>query len=75
MPLLNVKLLEGVFTLKEKQELVRQLTDTMVSVKGETIRPNTVVLLEEIKSGDWGIGGVSYHTADVKAALAGTTKH
>ena len=74
MPLLNVKLLEGVFTLNEKQDLIRKLTDTMVSIKGENMRQYTVVLLEEIKSGDWGSGGVSYSTADVKTALAGNTK-
>ena len=74
MPLLNVKLLEGVFTLQQKQDLIRKLTDTMVSIKGESIRPYTVVLVEEVKSGDWGIGGISYGTAEVKKALAEATK-
>jgi 4-oxalocrotonate tautomerase len=74
MPLLNVKLLEGVFTLQQKQDLIRKLTDTMVSIKGESMRPYTVVLVEEVKSGDWGVGGVSYSTADVKTALAGAAK-
>jgi 4-oxalocrotonate tautomerase len=70
MPLLNVKLLEGVFTSKEKQEVIRKLTDTIVSIKGENIRPLTTVLVEEIKSGDWGAGGISYTTADAKTILA-----
>ena len=72
MPLLNVKLLEGVFTPKEKRELIRQLTDTMVSIKGENIRPLTTVLLEEVKSGDWGAGGMSYCISDAKTLLAAT---
>jgi 4-oxalocrotonate tautomerase len=70
MPLLNVKLLAGVFTPKEKQQLIRQLTDTMVAIKGENIRPLTTVLLEEVQSGDWGAGGVCYSTADAKTLLA-----
>lgn len=74
MPLLNVKLLEGVFTPKEKQEIIRKLTDAIVSIKGENIRPLTTVLIAEVKSGDWGVGGVGYTTADAKAALAGTAK-
>jgi 4-oxalocrotonate tautomerase len=69
MPLLNVKLLEGVFTPKQKQDLIQKLTDTMVSVRGENIRPLTVVVLEEVKSGDWGVGGISYSTEDAKKAL------
>ncbi len=74
MPLLNVKLLEGVFTVQQKQDLIRKLTDTVVSVRGENIRPHTVVLVEEIKSGDWGIGGTCYNTTEVKTALAGAAK-
>jgi len=70
MPLLNVKILEAVFSPKEKQEVIRKLTDSMVSIKGENIRPVTTVLLEEVKSGDWGAGGVFYTTADVKTLLA-----
>ena len=70
MPLINVKMIEGVFTPKQKQEMIRKLTDTMVSIEGESLRPYTVVFLEEIKSGDWSVGGNSFTTADVKA-LAG----
>jgi 4-oxalocrotonate tautomerase len=57
MPLVNVKVLEGVFTSAQKQEMVRKLTDTMVSIKGENLRAATVVIIEEVKSGDWGFGG------------------
>jgi len=70
MPLLNVKLLEGVFTPKEKQQLIHKLTDTVVFIKGENIRPLTIVLLEEVKSGDWGAGGTAYTTLDAKTILA-----
>jgi 4-oxalocrotonate tautomerase len=54
MPLVNVKMIEGVFTPTQKQEMIRKLTDTMVSIEGENMRSVTVVVLEEIKSGDWG---------------------
>ena len=71
MPLVNVKMIEGVFTPAQKQEMIRKLTDTMVSIEGENMRPVTVVVLEEVKSGDWGIGGKALTTADVKALAAG----
>ena len=74
MPLLNVKLIEGVFTPKQKQEMIRKLTDTMVSIEGENLREVTWVVIEEVKSGDWGIGGRSLGTADVKALAAGGLK-
>jgi 4-oxalocrotonate tautomerase len=74
MPLLNVKLIEGVFTPKQKQEMVRKLTDTMVSIEGENMRPVTWVVIEEVKSGEWGIGGNPLSTSDVKALAAGAAK-
>jgi 4-oxalocrotonate tautomerase len=70
MPLLNVKLIEGVFTPKQKQEMIRKLTDTMVSIQGENLRPYTLVVLEEVKSGDWGIAGSSLTNAAARALAA-----
>jgi 4-oxalocrotonate tautomerase len=74
MPLLNVKLIEGVFTPAQKQEMVRKLTDAMVSVEGENMRPVTWVVIEEVKSGAWGIGGNPLTTSDVKALAEGKSK-
>ena len=71
MPFVNVKLIEGVFTGDQKQESVRRLTDTMVSIEGENMRGVTWVVVEEVKSGDWGIGGQPLTTADVKKLAAG----
>ncbi|KMO77126.1 MULTISPECIES: tautomerase family protein [Mycolicibacterium] len=71
MPLVNVKVIEGVFSAAEKQEMIRRLTDTMVQIEGENMRPVTWVVVEEVASGDWGIGGTPLHTADVKALAAG----
>ncbi|PZS28432.1 MAG: 4-oxalocrotonate tautomerase [Pseudonocardiales bacterium] len=71
MPLVNVKVIEGVFTTGQKQDMVRRLTDTMVEIEGENMRPVTWVIVEEVKSGDWGIAGNPLSTADVKALGAG----
>jgi 4-oxalocrotonate tautomerase len=74
MPLVNVKLIQGVFTPDQKQEMIRKLTDTMVSIEGENMRPVTSVVVEEVASGDWGIGGKPLTTNDVKALAAGQSK-
>jgi 4-oxalocrotonate tautomerase len=67
MPLLNVRMIEGVFTPTQKQEMIRKLTDTMVSIEGENLRPYTLVVLDEVKSGDWGVGGKCLTNSDAKA--------
>jgi 4-oxalocrotonate tautomerase len=74
MPLLNVKLIEGVFTPKQKQDMVRKLTDAMVSIEGENMRSVTWVVVEEVQSGDWGVGGNMLTTSDVKAMAAGNSR-
>ena len=71
MPLIEVKMIEGVFNQAKKQEIVKKLTDTMVSIEGEALRPYTLVLLEEERSGDWGVGGKGLTTSEVHAVAAG----
>jgi 4-oxalocrotonate tautomerase len=66
MPLVQVKLIEGVFTHDQKQEIVTRLTETMVDIEGEAMRPVTWVLVEEVRSGEWAIGGKPLSTQDVK---------
>ena len=72
MPLINVKLIEEVFTPAQKREIVERLTDAMVSVEGENMRPVTWVIVEEVRSGDWGIDGKPLTTGDVGVLAAGT---
>jgi 4-oxalocrotonate tautomerase len=43
----------------------------MVSIEGENMRGVTWCVVEEVKSGDWGIGGNPLTTADVKKLAAG----
>ena len=71
MPLINVKLIDGVFSELQKKQIVTKLTDAMVSIEGENMRSVTWVVIEEVKSGDWAIGGKTLTTADVKALAAG----
>ncbi|GLZ14430.1 4-oxalocrotonate tautomerase [Actinomadura sp. NBRC 104425] len=71
MPLINVKVIEGVFSEEQKAEIVRRLTDAMVAVEGENMRSLTLVIVEDVKSGSWGVGGRPLTTEAVKAVAAG----
>ena len=72
MPLVNVKLIEGVFDSEQKRQMISKLTDAMVSIEGENMRGVTWVVIEEVNSGEWGIGGQALTTEDVHALAAGT---
>ena len=71
MPLVNVKIIEGVFNDSQKRSMVEKLTDALVTIEGENMRGVTWVVIEEVKSGDWGIGGKTLTTEDVKALASG----
>jgi 4-oxalocrotonate tautomerase len=71
MPLIQVKLIEEVFTPDQKKEIIARLTDTMVAIEGENLRPFTLVTVEEVRGGDWGVGGKTLTTSDVRALQAG----
>ena len=70
MPLIQVKLIEEVFTTAQKKEIITKLTDAMVAVEGENMRPVTWVVIEDVRSGDWGIGGQAMTTEVVRAVAA-----
>lgn len=57
MPFAQVKVIEGVFSDTQKRDMIEKVTDAIVSVESENLRDKTFVVIEEIKSGDWGIGG------------------
>jgi 4-oxalocrotonate tautomerase len=67
MPLVTIDVIKDVFTADQKQDLIRKVTDAMVSVEGESMRGITWVRVQEIEQGDWGIGGKTLTAADVHA--------
>lgn len=71
MPLIQVKLIEGVFSETQKRDMVHKLTEAMVAIEGENMRPVTWVVVEEVQSGAWAIGGKPLTTHEVKALAAG----
>ncbi len=71
MPFINVKVIEGVFNAEQKTQISERLTDAMVSVEGESMRGVTWCVIDEVRSGDWAIGGQALTTEAVRALAAG----
>ena len=67
MALIQVTLIAGVFTTPQKQELIERLTDAMVAIEGENMRETVWCIVEEVASGEWGVGGRMLTADDVKA--------
>ena len=73
MPFVNVKVIEGVFDADDKRQIVEGVTEAMVAIEGENMRGVTWVVVQEVRSGDWGIGGHALTTEDVRALAAGAS--
>jgi 4-oxalocrotonate tautomerase len=58
MPLVTVKLVEGVFSTEQKHEMAAKLTDVMVQFEGsEAFREVVWVMIEELRKDGWHMGG------------------
>lgn len=67
MPIVNIKLIDGVFTPQQKRKMIENLTGAMVKIEGENMRNVTMVYIDEVKQGDWGISGKCMSAGDVHA--------
>lgn len=71
MPYAEIKVIEGVFSSAEKKQMIEGVTEAIVAVEGENLREKTVVILEEVKSGSWAVGGQTLTADAVKSLIAG----
>jgi 4-oxalocrotonate tautomerase len=67
MPLVTIDVIKDVFSPKQKQQLIARVTEAMIEVEGEAMRPVTWVRIKEFEGGDWAIGGQALQAADVQA--------
>ncbi|MCU9839553.1 MULTISPECIES: tautomerase family protein [Ruegeria] len=73
MPLVTVDVIKNVFTPEQKADMVRRVTEAMIAVEGENMRPYTWVRVVEVEEGDWAIGGQPLTAAAVQAIAQGQT--
>jgi 4-oxalocrotonate tautomerase len=66
MPLVNIEVIENVFTPAQKKEMIEKVTDAMISIEGEALRPYTLVKIDEVKDGNWSVGGTIVTASDAR---------
>ena len=57
MPFANFKVPAGTITAEDKQKIIKRTTDLYAEIYGERARPTTVVLIDEVVDGGWGVAG------------------
>jgi 4-oxalocrotonate tautomerase len=71
MPLITVKVLEGELTQQQTADIIQGIAEAVIPFVGERLREATWVLVEEVKSGAWGIGGKPFGLPELRAIQAG----
>ncbi|WP_407286349.1 4-oxalocrotonate tautomerase family protein [Streptomyces sp. BP-8] len=71
MPFIDIKVIAGVFTPEEKQKMVEGVSEALIAIEGEALRPVTHVVITETPSGEWAVGGKALTAEDVKAKRVG----
>jgi 4-oxalocrotonate tautomerase len=66
MPLVNIQVIENVFTPEQKKEMIEKVSEVMISIEGEALRPYTLVKIDEVKDGNWSVGGRIVTASDVQ---------
>ena len=56
MPFANFKVPAGTLNAEQKETIIHRTTDLYAEIYGERARANTMVLVEEVTDGGWGIG-------------------
>ena len=57
MPLVTIDVIKDVFSAEQKEALIKGVTEAMIEVEGEAMRPVTWVRIMEVENRDWAIGG------------------
>lgn len=57
MPFANFKVPAQTLTAAQKEQIVTRTTELYVELYGERARATTMVLVEEVPDGGWGISG------------------
>lgn len=70
MPLVQIKGIGGYLSLDQKKEIIRKVTDAVLSVEGEGLRGVTWVTIEDVQPGAWGVGGNPVTDDDLRALAA-----
>jgi len=71
MPLVEVKVFEEELNEAQSKDLISRITDAVAAVTSDRLSGVTWVIIDEVKDGQWGVGGNALGLDDVKKIMAG----
>ena len=69
MPLVEVKVFKDELSPRQSEELINKITEAVITVTSEKLKEATWVIINEVNSGNWGIGGNALGLEDVRKIM------
>ncbi|MCA1449828.1 4-oxalocrotonate tautomerase family protein [Ensifer sp. IC3342] len=66
MPFVEVKVFKDELSSDQTRALIEKITDAVIAVTSEKLKEVTWVIVSEIPSGHWGVGGAVLGLDDVR---------
>lgn len=70
MPYIEVNVFENELTQQQKEQLITKITTAVTDTTSEKVRDVTWVVIKEVASGSWGVGGNALGLDDIKKLIA-----
>ncbi len=74
MPLITVKVFESELTQQQTADIIQGIIEAVIPFVGERLREATWVMVDDVKSGAWGIGGKPFGLPELRAIQAGQSR-
>jgi len=71
MPLVELTVFEDELSQEQAEDLIAGITNAVCASTSEKLRPVTWVVVREVRSGNWGVGGTPLGLADVRKMSGG----
>jgi 4-oxalocrotonate tautomerase len=69
MPLVEVKVFQDELTAEQTSTLIQRITDAVTATTSDKLRDVTWVIVSEVRSGHWGVGGKALGLDDVRKIM------
>ena len=70
MPYIEVNVFENELSQSQKEALISKITTAVTDTTSEKLRGVTWVVIKEVASGSWGVGGNALGLEDIKNLIA-----
>ena len=70
MPYIEVNVFEDELSQTQKEQLISRITTAVTDVTSEKLSDVTWVVIKEVASGSWGVGGNALGLDDIKGLMS-----